>query len=151
MKSFISFEPSGLKFDGFLSITAINDKVNTEKLASNASRIYQKGIQLLKLILNKINIDKIENKSAHAKYMWQFGDTVYKIKNHLGVLGLEVDDMYAHITRDVVVKKRWLQKVIIFRRYISDGSIIPKNSRWTYFEENTKKKAISLSENHIPN
>jgi len=40
------------------------------------------------------------------------------------------------------VKKKWLEKAIIFRRYVDDKNAIPKNLNWGKCEKGTKIGSI---------
>ena len=55
-----------------------------------------------------------------------------------------MDSIYAHLTRDLDVKRKWLEKVIIFRRYIQEEAAIPKAAYWGMFEHGTRRKAEQL-------
>jgi len=68
------------------------------------------------------------------------------LKDSLEILGLQLDSMYKHLTRDLGVKKKWLEKVIILRRYIENEEIIPQSLNWGRCEKGTRKVAKKISE-----
>jgi len=71
-----------------------------------------------------------------------------KIINNLYKLNLQIDNLYYHLTRDLNINRKWLEKVIIFRRYISDQEFIPESALWGTFEKGTKKKSLALINNY---
>lgn len=142
MTAFIQFKPDVNTYKAFITLEAINGKTNPEILIKKAIFIYSKNIKNLRKIYIKMQEDRKQKKPIYAQDMWEIGNIVYRLKKELELLSLEIDGMYDHLTRDLGAKKKWLEKAIIFRRYIKDKNKILKPLRWGKFEKSTKKKAL---------
>ena len=81
-----------------------------------------------------------------ARDVWKVGDVVFKLTEDLRSLALEVDDLYAHLTRDIGVKRKWLEKAIILRRYVPDRKAIPAQLNWGRIEKGTKRSAERIAQ-----
>lgn len=128
---FVSFEPIS-KFRCFLSIEAIiKSEKELEPLLAKASKIYENAIAKMRSLIEDFEVARNNRKPIAARKMWEVGDAVFRLRKELEKLGFELDGVYDHLTRDLGVKRMWLEKVIIFRRYLSEKKVIPKSLNWS--------------------
>jgi hypothetical protein len=62
----------------------------------------------------------------------------------LGEAALEIEDLYAHLVRDVGAKRKWLEKAIILRRYVPREDMIPADLNWGRIEKGTRRAAEKI-------
>lgn len=143
--SFVSFEPEKNSFRAFLSLDDfILNEQEHEKKFSKAEKIYGRSIKKMLAIVNEMNNYKQKHRRLPAQTVWELGDTIFELQNNLNGLSLQIDGLYHHLVRDLDLKRKWLEKVIIFRRYIKDKKILTKSMNWSKFEKGTKKVALDL-------
>ena len=148
---FVSFEPSNGAFRGFLSIhTALEADSDPEALAREAAAVYQGLVGRMGLAVKEIDALRRARTPVPARKVWQLGDLVFRLTGELAELGLELDGVYMHLTRDLGVKRKWLEKVIILRRYIDDVSVIPESLNWGRCEKGTARIAVALTRGAAP-
>lgn len=146
--SFISFTPEASKFKGLLSLDiAFDSKNDPQSLIRKSELIYEKHIREMQIIIQNIKKIRSSNSRISARDIWILGDSIFSLKRNLENIGLQVDDLYTHLMRDLGVKRKWLEKVVILRRYVFHKKTIPKSSNWGRFEKGTAKKAKLLQEN----
>ena len=149
--SFISFEPKEGKFSAFLPIeTAIKKGGNLESELTKSTKIYEDSIFQMRCILREIQQTKLNKKLVPAYQIWHLGDAIFSLINKLEVFSFQLDGLYNHLVRDLGVKRKWIEKVIIFRRYIPDEKIISRKLNWGIFEKGTRRKAEQLVNGLIP-
>lgn len=142
---FVSFNPSNGSFNGFLSIgVAFEVEDDPQILIKKAVGVYEKYIRKMRLMVEDLNEARLKHIPVPASKIWVFGNNIFMLKNELEYLGLQVDGLYEHLSRDLSVKRKWLEKVVILRRYIPSKNIIPRASKWGAFEKGTAKKARAL-------
>lgn len=141
---FVSFEPIR-KFRGFLSIEAvISSEQELEALLSKASEIYENTIAKMSSLIVEIEAARGNRKPIAARKIWQIGDAIFTLRDDLEELGFELDGVYDHLTRDLGVKRKWLEKVITLRRYLSNKELIPESLNWGRCEKGTRRIAERL-------
>ena len=149
---FVSFEPSRGTFRGFLSIhTALEGDSDPEALARDAAAVYQRLVGQMRSAVTEINALRSARRHIPARTVWQLGDLVFRLRGELAELGLELDGLYGHLTRDLGVKRKWLEKVVILRRYIDDLSVIPESLNWGRLEKGTARIAQGLANATVSN
>lgn len=143
--SFITFEPKGGKFSAFLPIeTAIKRESDLESELSKLTKIYGDSINEMRFILKRIQETRTNKKPVPAYQIWRLGNKIFLLTDKLENFSFQLDDLYNHLVRDLEVKRKWLEKVIIFRRYIPDEKAISKKLKWGIFEKGTRRKAGQL-------
>lgn len=141
---FVSFEPIK-KYRCYLSMNAvINGKKDLEPLLSKASDIYEHAITRMNFLIAEINAVRSKRKPVTARKIWDVGDAIFTLRDELGQLGLELDGVYDHLTRDLGVKRKWLEKVIILRRYLPNKEPIPESLNWGRCEKGTRRVAEQI-------
>lgn len=143
--AFISFEPQDGHFIAFLAMEAfINGKKDPELILRNATKVYERSIIRMRAIIAEIQAARANHRSIPARKIWQLGDTIFKLKEDLEKLSVQLDNVYAHLVRDLKVKRKWLEKVVIFRRYLPSKEFIPKSLNWGCCEKGTRRVAEKL-------
>jgi len=148
--SFISIEPKNGNFVASMSMEGfIDNEVDPEVLTRNAINIYEKYIKRMRNFIGGIQDDRKKRKPIFARKIWQLGNAIFKMTEELENLSLYLDNLYYHLTRDLGVKRKWLEKVVIFRRYILEVSLIPKSLNWGRCEKGTRNIAEKISKGSI--
>lgn len=151
MLTLITFEPRNDSFTGFVEIESISNLgKNPERIIDKGSKIYGSSLKKMRtLVANVKSVKKGKRRLVSAKDIWLLGDAIFELKSKLENESLELNDLYSHLVRDLEVKRKWLEKVIIFRRYVSKMSLIPKSLNWGRCEKGTKRVA-ELLERGLP-
>lgn len=148
---FVSFEPTNGEFQAFLSIdAAFSGDHDPQTLVREATEVYERVIDRMRLVVGEIKALRRTRTPIPARKVWQVGDLVFRLRDELATVGLQVDGVYDHLARDLAVKRKWLEKVIILRRYIEDIAIIPKELNWGRCEKGTARIARRLSDGLPP-
>ena len=63
------------------------------------------------------------------------------LNDNLSKIDLQIDNTYYHLVRDLGVNRKWLEKVVIFRRYIQQIELIPETAIWGSFEKGTRSES----------
>lgn len=143
--AFISFEPQGGHFVAFLAMEAIiSSERDPALILSKATKLYERSITRMRSMIAEIQITRANHKKVSARKIWQLGDTIFKLKDDLEGLSLQLDNVYAHLSRDLRVKRKWLEKVVIFRRYLPSKEFVPKSLNWGRCEKGTRRVAEKL-------
>jgi len=142
---FVSFEPLNDKFRGYLSMeVALGSDEEPEILLQKSIKIYEKTLKKMASIISDINNSRANRTPVSARKIWQLGNVIFKLLDELEKIGLEIDGIYDHLPRDLEVKRKWLEKVIILRRYLPDIKLIPESLSWGRCEKSTRRKAERL-------
>lgn len=143
--AFISFKKENDKYIAFISIKHfLSSKKDIESLLRNASCVYGNSISNMKSRIDEINILRKKRVPVSARGIWELGDQIFQLVDKLNRLSLQIDGIYDHLERDLMVKRKWLEKVIIFRRYIKKKSTIPEALNWGKCEKGTRRKAEQI-------
>ena len=149
--AFVSFEPARGKFAGFLSIeAALSSERDPEAALAHASEVYGQSVAAMQSALRDIEAARASRRLIPARKVWQLGHIIFELKDELAELGLQLDGMYNHLSRDLPVKKKWLEKVVIMRRYIPEQAMIPETLNWGRCEKGTRRVAQRLSKGLVP-
>ncbi len=141
----MSFEPANGKFRGFLTMeSVIASERNPEPILHRATKVYERAIARLRSLLVEIRASRANRKPIAARKIWQVGHTIFQLRDELGKLSLELDGVYNHLIRDLGVKRQWLEKAIILRRYLPQQTLIPTSLNWGRCEKGTRRVAERL-------
>jgi len=144
--AFVSFEPANEQFIGFLSMeAAIDSERDPETVLRKATKIYERSITRMRSILVDIQIARANHNRIPARKVWEIGDIIFELREELERLDLQLDGVYKHLTRDLGVKQKWLEKVVTLRRYLPDKALIPEWLNWGRCEKGTRRVAQRLS------
>jgi hypothetical protein len=108
------------------------------KAGRAASRAYAKSVASI--------AKAYRTKPLPARSGWDIGDAMFKLRDQLHEIELEVDDLYAHLERDAHVPRKRLEKFAVVRRYIKSRSLIDRALNWSHFEHGTKVRALAMAE-----
>jgi hypothetical protein len=142
---FVSFEKRDDRYIASLFLEQYGSiKVDAEILLRRAENTYKKSISEMKSKIEAIKNYRLRNIRTPARAIWLLGDSIFKLTSDLERLSLQINDLYTHLQRDLEVKRKWLEKVIIFRRYIPEVGFIPNELNWGKCEKGTRKVAEAL-------
>ena len=142
---FVSFEPNNGGFRAFLPMEEVlSDDQDPKVVLDRAVKIYAKSVQKMRHIIAETENLKASRKRVPAGKMWQLGDVIFRLVEDLKKQSLQLDGVYQHLSRDLQVKRKWLEKAIIFRRYLPDQSVIPQSLNWGSCEKGTRRAAERL-------
>ena len=115
----------------------------------NAVEVYERSTEKMRSLVNEIQGFRDNHKLLPARKVWQLGNAIFELQHDLNELSLQLDGLYDHLVRDLKVKRKWLEKVVIFRRYLPDQNAIPKSLNWGRCEKGTRQAAEKLRKNHL--
>ena len=143
--AFVRIEPSD---DGFTASVTVDGlfvlKRDPETVLRRAAEIYQGHIKAMRDVVSEIESLRRSHRLVPARRIWELGDGVFRLRSALEKLSLEVDDLYGHLLRDLGVKRKWLEKVIILRRHVPNRKMIPAALNWGRCEKGTRRVAEEL-------
>lgn len=143
--SFVSFEMIGTQFRASLTMeTFAKTGVDPEVLLQRSASVYEKSIHGMCHIVDEIRAIRENRQLTPARKIWELGDEIFRLTKELAALSLQVDGLYGHLVHDLGVKRKWLEKVVIFRRYLPNKRLIPKSLNWGQCEKGTRKTAERL-------
>lgn len=143
--AFVKFEPRDNGFIASASMDWVISSANDPELTlRKAADLYEKYIKEMILLIKGIQSLRKTRKPIPARKVWQIGNYIFSLKSDLEQLSLQVEDFYGQLVSALGVKRKWLEKVIIFRRYLPDIKFIPKNLNWGKCEKGTRKIAQKL-------
>ncbi|MHC1623714.1 MAG: hypothetical protein ACXQTR_03895 [Candidatus Methanospirareceae archaeon] len=143
--TFVSFEPSNGHFTAFLPMEELISSDNDpETTLREAAEVYEHSIARMRNRVKEMQNFRDNRKLLPAHKVWQLGDTIFGLQDSLNRLSLQLDGLYDHLVRDLDVKRKWLEKVIIFRRYLPNENAIPQSLNWGRCEHGTRRVAEKL-------
>lgn len=143
--AFIAVKPIGNQFRAYLSMeAAIISEKDPKELLQEATNIYEDAIGKMTQIVDEIRDARKNRRPVGARQIWQLGDFIFRLRDQLEEIGLQLDSVYEHLARDLEVKSKWLEKVIILRRYLPDKKQLPESLNWGRLEKGTSRKAKQL-------
>jgi hypothetical protein len=121
-----------------------DDSWNPDTALHRAILLYQDGLGVMHSLLTDIKRFRHERRPIPARKVWELGQAIFELRQGLASLSLQMDGLYAHLERDLDVKRKWLEKVVILRRYVTSQETIPDGLAWGDCEKGTKRVALSL-------
>ena len=148
----VSFKPQGSEFLAYIPVYQfLAGDSDFERLLHRASKLYGDAINKMQTIIEEISELRLKREIIPAVKVWMLGDSIFNFVNDLNQLNMRPDGLYDDLTRDLQVKRKWLEKVIIFRRYLPDKKAIPPSLNWGKVEKGTRKAAEQLSKSYQEN
>ena len=143
----VSFKPNKEHFMAFFLMEQfLSSERDLEPVLKEASQLYEHSIKRMQSVINEINTFRKERRLLPARVIWKLGNLIFKLVRNLEKLSLQIDGIYDHLVRDLNVKRKWLEKVIIFRRYLPNQFAIPESLNWGRCEKGTRRAAEKLQE-----
>ncbi len=145
--SFVSFKPENSGYTGHVPIEELwSSNRDYETVLQEASNLYEGSIVRMQRMIDEINSYRNQRRLLPARKIWKLGIMIFTLIEDLKGLSLQIDGLYDHLCRDLNVKRKWLEKVIIFRRYIPNVSLIPDSLNWGRCEKGTRKIAERIAQ-----
>jgi hypothetical protein len=149
--TFVSFKKNKEGYDAFIAIDGFfSSNDDLESLLNEASTLYGRYISRMLALINVIATFRASRRPLPARKIWQLGDLIFELVNELNGLSLQIDGIYGHLVRDLNAKRKWLEKVIIFRRYIPEERMIPEHLNWGKCEKGTRHVAELIRKGIFP-
>ena len=144
--AFVTFEPNDGAFQASVSIDSLlSMDFDHERTLIKAVKIYKTNVEKMRRLVSEIDEKRQARIRVPAREVWNVGDVVFKLTNDLRTIALEVDDLYAHLARDLCVKRKWLENAIILRRYVPERKAIPRELNWGRLEKGTRRSAERIA------
>jgi hypothetical protein len=149
--AFVSFRRNNEGYNASITIDGFFSRnENVESLLNEASILYGSSISKMLASISTITAFRTSRHPVPARKVWQLGNLIFELVNELNRLSLQIDGIYDHLERDLNVKRKWLEKVIIFRRYIPEERMIPENLNWGKCEKGTRRIAEMIQKGIFP-
>ena len=143
--SFVYFEPRNGQFRTFLTMEkVITGQEDPEVFLNQVAELYGQAVKRMCSLVAEIQDMRTHRKLVPARKVWEVGDAIFKLGEDLEKFSLQVDGLYDHLVRDLGVKRKWLEKVIIFRRYLPEQKAIPDSLNWGRCEKGTRRIAEQI-------
>lgn len=149
---FIAFEPRDGTFRGLLALEGLAVvKGDPEVLLRQATAEYAGLVRALRAMKAEIDSHRQLRTRLPARKVWRVGDAVLTFARHLESWSLRIDGLYDHVSRDVGLKRKWLEKALTLRRHLPDERLIPVTLNWGRLEKGTRKAAERLRRAQLAN
>jgi len=143
--SFVWFEPHDGQFRAFLTMEdIITGREDPEVLLNQVAELYERAITRMRSLVAEIQDMRTHRNLVPARKVWQVGDAIFILGKELEKFSIQVDGLYDHLVRDLGVKRKWLEKVVIFRRYLPEQEAIPDSLNWGRCEKGTRRIAEQI-------
>ena len=141
----VSFQPNGLEFTAHVSLESLSlIEINPEVSLRKASSKYLRSIKSMRKHLEEMDDIKANRGVIPARKVWKFGDCIFSLVKDMEQMSFCINGLYDHLTRELVVKRMWVKKVVIFRRYIPDQRYIPRLLPWGRCSSSPRKTAKAI-------
>ena len=128
----VSFAPEGQKFIAHFPLESLSlIGKHPEKVGEKMSSKYESAVRIMGKELKKMEDMKKKREIISARMMWRFGGKIFSLVDDMEKSSFYVNGLYDHLTRDLGVKKMWLEKVVMFRRHIPNQKFIPPSISWS--------------------
>jgi hypothetical protein len=142
---FVSFKRNQGTYIAYLPMKQFfSSDRDIESVLKEAARLYEDSILRMQSIVAEINTFRSRRILLPASKIWELGDLIFRLVESLERLSLQIDGIYDHLVQDLNVKRKWLEKAIIFRRYLPNKDIIPQSLNWGRCEKGTRRAAEKL-------
>ena len=143
----VSFEPDNGEFLAHVPLgSSVLMDGDSELSLRKAGSQYSGSIQLMRSQLERMEEIRRSRKVIPARRMWEFGDSIFSLVETMERMSFHVNGLYDHLTRDLEVRRMWLQKVVVFRRYIPNQKSIPASVPWGRCSASPGKTAKAILE-----
>ncbi len=143
--TFVSFDPRDRGFVASMPLEGL-DSLNgdPEVLLREVGIVYEYYIGVMRSKTANLDSFRKCRIPIPAGQVWDLGDVIFALREDLRRSSFELDGLYRHLARDLGVKQKWLEKVVIFRRYLPSKEYIPDSLNWGRCEKGTRRVAESL-------
>ena len=148
---FVSFKNDNDKYNSYIDVDSfLSTGDDIELIMKKAASIYNNMIIKMKNKINEIAEYRRKRCPLPTRKIWELGDIIFKLVEDLKELSLQIDGIYSHLERDLNVKRKWLEKVIILRRYVPEEAMIPEYLNWSKCEKGTRRVSEQIKNGIIP-
>lgn len=167
---FVAFEPRGDEYVAFMEVRDALEAIGSDgeaeestlfgiraglereldELLAAAARLYRYHVEEMRGLVRRISQMRRDRVPLPASFGWKIGDAVFRLKDKLEEMFLEVDDLYGHLERDTGIPRPFLKRAVSFRRYLPDPSYIPCDATWNGCSRSPRKAALEMMRNNRP-
>ena len=148
---FVTFKKEQGEYIAYTSIKQFfSSDRDIEAVLKEAAKLYERSVKQMQSVIAEINTTRNRHILLPARNIWRLGNIIFELVEGLKRLSLQIDGIYDHLVRDLNVKRKWLEKVIIFRRYIPDEHMIPESLNWGRCEKGTRRIAENIQKGLYP-
>lgn len=141
----VSFQPHDQEFIAHVSLESLPSiESNLEVSLKKASSKYSRSIRLMRKHLEEMHDIKTNRGVIPARKVWKLGDCIFSLVKDMEQMSFCINGLYDHLIRELEVKRMWIKKVIIFRRYIQDQKSIPRLLPWGRCSSSPRKTAKAI-------
>ncbi|HHY34874.1 MAG TPA: hypothetical protein GX510_04465 [Firmicutes bacterium] len=115
-----------------------------DDLLSRAARLYGEYVEEIRSLIAQADQMKKDLVPVPASLGWRLGDAVFRLKDKLEEMLLEVDDLYSHLERDTGIAPAFLKGAVSFRRYLPDPARIPCDLTWNRCKRAPRRAALQI-------
>ena len=128
----------GITFQESNKIIIASISINeVEKAPEDISELLVEATEIYLYYIKKMNEIVIANKKLRSQkkdvpayLMWNFGDAIFELIKKLEEKNFEFQSLYECLKRDLGVSNTTLERVVSFRRYLTDSKKIPDGLNW---------------------
>jgi len=143
---FVAFQPHEGGFVALLSVEGLVElQENPQHALARAARLYERSVRAMRCMIDDIQGLRSQHRLLPARIVWRLGDRVFRLRDDLAGLSMQIDGVYGHLARDLQVKRKWLEKVVTLRRYLPREDLIPPELNWGSCEKGTGRAAQRLA------
>ena len=142
--AFVSFQPFGSSYESLVAVPDLSLLENPEGTLRQASDQYCNSVTKMKSLAAHIDDQRRSYRSISARSIWRLGNEIIEMVEHFRQLSVQIDGLYDHLARDIGMKRKRLEKVVILRRYLPTEALIPDSLNWGTLEKGTRRKALLL-------
>jgi hypothetical protein len=142
--AFVSFQPFGSSYESLVAVPDLSLLENPEVTLRQASEQYCNSVTKMKSLAVHIDDQRRSYRPISARSVWRLGNEIIAMVEHFRKLSVQIDGLYDHLARDIGMKRKRLEKVVILRRYLPTEALIPDSLNWGALEKGTRRKALLL-------
>jgi hypothetical protein len=107
---------------------------------------YQEMIDRCKMKLDIVAQQKTKKRGIDPLLFWEIGDYILQYLQEERSLGeFALNDIYAHLSRDLSLSTSSLEKILTFRRRFATKNSVDSGKGWTYYRGAMYRKPVSVS------
>jgi hypothetical protein len=107
---------------------------------------YQEMIHRCKVKLDVVTQQKTKKRGIDPLLFWEIGDYILQYLQAERSLGqFALNDIYAHLSRDLSLSTSSLEKILTFRRRFATKNSVDSSKGWTYYRDAMYQKPVSVS------
>jgi len=133
-----------------LLLPSCDSEQDLDGFLARAARVYKTYVGEIRRLLAQMDQMKRDLVPVPARLAWLLGDAVFRLKDSLEDMLLEVDDLYSHLERDTDVTRAFLKDAVTFRRYLPDLAALPLDLTWHRCKDAPRRAALEIKRGKVP-